>query len=180
MRRGWVWCRMIPRWNYGQYLARLCARACVLLESRESESERANSLGLSGKFVSSKCVSRVEKKHKLNPLSSIGARSIGPLVGGGMASGQFFYRAWGTTKVTGCCAVNPYFIFVLSPLTTTPFSTLTTSSSSFYLYPHILFSLHLPPFSHNTPLTHIHRHVFLRPVPVPQGPHGEASHRDRH
>jgi hypothetical protein len=31
----------------------------------------------------------------------------------------------------------------------------------------------------HTPLTHPH-HVYLRPLPVPQGPHGEVSHRDRH
>ena len=145
-------------------------RACILLESRESESERASSLGLSGKFVSLKCVSRVEKKHKLNSLR-IGGRSIGPLVGG-IASCQFFYRAWGTFEVTGClCCCCEYILDLCSP-TSDHHSLLFTHHTLLSLIPLYPYPFPLPPF----PPTHIHSHVFLRAVPVPQGPHGEASH----
>ena len=142
----------------------VCARLHSSGEPRVGE----RTMRLFLKFVWFFVVECRVRRYKLNS-PWIGARGIGPL-SGGIVSCQFFYRAWGTLMVTGCCcAVNTYFILYFPPppsLHSHPLS-----------FPSIPIPSSPPPTS---PPTHIHSHVFLRAVPVPQGPHGEVSHRDRH
>jgi hypothetical protein len=140
----------------------VCARLHSSGEPRVGE----RTMRLFLKFVWFFVVECRVRRYKLNS-PWIGARGIGPL-SGGIVSCQFFYRAWGTLMVTGCCcaaAVNTYFILYFPPppsLHSHPLS-----------FPSIPIPSSPPPTS---PPTHIHSHVFLRAVPVPQGPHGEASH----
>lgn len=148
----------------------VCARLHSSGEPRVGERTSQLDDMVREKFVSLRYLHIMLKKHKLNSLR-IGGRSIGPLAGG-IASCQFFYRAWGTFEVTGClCCCCEYILDLCSP-TSDHHSLLFTHHTLLFLIPLYPYPFPLPPF----PPTHIHSHVFLRAVPVPQGPHGEASH----